>query len=62
MKLFVVHIFPYLNLCIQSGYGKCGPEKTPYLDTFHAVQVDRESSFIYVKTKLQATFINYYQF
>ena len=28
------------NLCIQSEHtGKYGPEKTPYLDTFHAVFV-----------------------
>ena len=25
------------SLRIQSKYGKYGPEKTPYLDTFHAV-------------------------
>ena len=27
------------SLRIQSEYGKYGPEKTPYLDTFHAVFV-----------------------
>ena len=27
----------YVNLSIQFKYRKYGPEKTPYLDTFHAV-------------------------
>ena len=26
-----------VNVCIQSEYGKYGPEKTRYLDTFHGV-------------------------
>ena len=26
-----------VNLRVHSEYGKCGPEKTRYLDTFHAV-------------------------
>ena len=45
-KFFLVHIFshsdwtrrdiPYLSVfCLNAG--KCGPEKTPYLVTFHAV-------------------------
>ena len=28
-----------VNLRIQSKYRKYGPEKTPYLDTFHTVSV-----------------------
>ena len=27
----------FVNLCIQSEYGKYGPEKTLYLDNFHTV-------------------------
>ena len=46
-EFFLVRIFPhsdwirrdtkYLSLRIQSECGKYEPEKTPYLDTFHAV-------------------------
>ena len=32
-------IFWSVFSCIQSETGKYGPEKTPYLDTFHAVYV-----------------------
>ena len=31
-------IFWYIFSCIRTEYMKNGPEKTPYLDTFHAVQ------------------------
>ena len=45
-EFFLVRIFPHSNwirrdtshLSVFSpNTGKCGPEKTPYLDTFHAV-------------------------
>ena len=29
----------FVSLRIQSECGKYGPEKTPYLDTFHAVTI-----------------------
>ena len=39
--IFLVHIFPLLDWYYRSVFsqnaGKYGPEKTPYLDTFHAV-------------------------
>ena len=34
MQFFLVRIFPVFS----PKTGKYGPEKTPYLDTFHAVQ------------------------
>ena len=33
--------FWYAFFCIGTDTGKCGPEKTPYLDTFYAVKVNR---------------------
>ena len=33
----VVHIFPHSDWIFSPNAGKYGPEKTPYLDTFHAV-------------------------
>ena len=37
-EFFLVRFFPtvYLSL-FGPNAGKCGPEKTPYLDTFHAL-------------------------
>ena len=36
MELFLVRISPYLSV-FSPNAGKYGLEKTPYLDTFHAV-------------------------
>ena len=45
-EFFLVRIFPYSNWILRDtsylsvfspNAGKYGPEKTPYLDTFHAV-------------------------
>ena len=33
-----------VNTVLQSNTGKYGPEKTPYLDTFHAVNVPISAS------------------
>ena len=45
-EFFLVSIFPFSDSILRfntlisvfsSNTGKCGPEKTPYLDTFHTV-------------------------
>ena len=38
-ELFLVRIFLYSDWIVSPNAEKCGPEKTPYLDTFHAVNV-----------------------
>ena len=40
MEIFLVRIFPHLDwIRTFTDAGKYGPEKTPYLDIFHAVKV-----------------------
>ena len=61
MEFFLVRIFLYIysvNLHIQYT-GKYGPEKTPHLDTFHAVSLNG----IYIKPSKteQDSFYQYYQ-
>ena len=36
-EFFLVRIFPHSGWIFSPNAGKYGPEKTPYLDTFHAV-------------------------
>ena len=43
MELFLVRISPYLSV-FSPNAGKYGLEKTPYLDTFHAVVGPAEKS------------------
>ena len=38
MEFFLVRIFLYSDWIFSPNIGKYGPEKTPYLDTFHAVK------------------------
>ena len=43
-----------VNLRIQSNTGKYGPEKTPYLDTFHAVNL-KHISLYFIQDNMQIT-------
>ena len=64
-EFFLVHIFPHSDrirrdtsyLCIFSpNAGKYGPEKTPYLDTFHAVYIQHfadDANIIYRNKSLR---------
>ena len=40
--VFLVCVFPHSDWVIPNA-GKCGPEKTPYLDNFHAVNMPQFS-------------------
>ena len=44
-EFFLVRVSPHAD-CPNADAGKCGPEKTPYLDTFHGVIVCVIDSFI----------------
>ena len=52
-ELFLVRIFLYSDWMFSPNTKKYGPEITPYLDTFHAVIVDR---VVYATTHEISTF------
>ena len=53
-ELFLVRIFLYFDWIFSPNSEKCGPEKTPYLDTFHAVDY---SFGTYARFSLKLTFL-----
>ena len=53
-EFLLVRIFPHPAL-FSPNAGKCGPEKTPYLDTFHAVQPHKQDSYKYMLKRLNNT-------
>ena len=42
MSIYGFFSGPYFPVLFELNTGKYGPEKTPYLDTFHAVQIIKE--------------------
>ena len=62
MEIFLVRIFPYLDWIrrFSPNTGKYGPEKTPYLNTFHKVYANAVYKFFKeraIKNRLNMDFL-----